>query len=134
MPYDIHAEYIQQGGLGFDYKVNVIVGGIANERGTVYLHLADEAPGQFNTIPVSEVTNNGLHAEPVTVPITFVYFDSTYTGGGIPPKTLEVVTGIDLHVNNALVQEQVPKINIIEGAGINAVSYTHLTLPTKRIV
>jgi len=109
--FDQHVELV--GTLG----ANVMIGA---DDGTVYFHYYDEDPKQFNKRDVYEVTTNKLHAEKVEDDITFVYFDSTATGDGLDPKENTAYTNIDLHVNNTLEQENIPKIDIIEGTGITA--------------
>lgn len=96
--------------------VYVMVGG---DDGMVYFHNSNEDPKQFMSRKVSVVSSNKLHSEETDSAITFVYFSSTYTSGGVDPKDSDIFTGIDLHVNNTLVQEQIPKIDIIAGTGVS---------------
>lgn len=94
----------------------VMVGG---DEGMVYFHNSNEDPKQFMSRKVSVISSNKLHSSVINSAITFVYFNSTYTSGGVDPKDSDIFTGIDLHVNNTLVQEQIPKIDVIAGTGIN---------------
>lgn len=84
--YDVHVEYIVQG--LFDIDTNVMVGG----EGRVHFKAVNEDVSQFTTKDVYEVDFAATHAIPITLPITFVYFNDTYTSGGIPPKDITVVT------------------------------------------
>lgn len=109
--YSLHADPIDDGDSG----VNVLVGG----KGKVYFHHSSEDPKQFQYKDVQEVSSNRLFLTPVEADITFVYFSNTDTGGGVDPNTGDTFTGIDLHVNSTLVQEEIPKIDIIAGTGIS---------------
>ena len=54
----------------------------------------------------------------------------TKKGGAVDYPTLKKTQ----RINQIILENKLPTINLVESGGINPVSYTHLTLPTNREV
>lgn len=104
---------------GFDVGVDVMVGG----RGEVFFHGYQEDPKQFFQRSVNQVSSNGYQSTPVSSDITWVYYDSTYTGGGTGSPTDPIVQSyLDLNVNNVQVEAGISTLDLISGNNVT-VSY-----------
>lgn len=115
MVFDIHVQeqLISEGFLFDNIGVNVLAGA---GGGYTYFHEYNEDPKQFMKKKVYEVTNDLTHVTAIPDDVVFVYFDSNYTG--TDPKEVAVTELLDLYVDSVLKQEDIRRLNIVAGEGI----------------